>query len=311
VIVGRGSSPAPTLRPGIPSEAATIQAVWEASHAEDDPAGRPRGGWSVDAWATSSCALLLGDEIVGVAAVRAEPRAEIVESRIALEPAHRQPDLAKLLVDAAIDLARAAKARVLRIAVPDRADWAEPAVRGADFEPVRSVNHMLLAADVPLPELRVPAGVRIRAMQLEEEPHILKALNRNWADTWGFTPIRADMLAHDLEAQREGMLLGVDANDDRRILGTCHAVYDRADQNPDGHPRAWISNLTVDPDARGGGLGRAMLAAGLAFLRARGAASITLGVDADDPAPLRLYQSVGFQPISSIRIWDLGKGLYG
>jgi mycothiol synthase len=162
---------------------------------------------------------------------------------------------------------------------------------------------------VPVPELRAPAGVHIRPMLAGEEPRVLDALNRNWADTWGFTPIRSEMLEHDLDGQRAGMLLGVDAVDDGRILATCHAVFDETDRNPDGDPRAWISNLTVDPDARGRGLGRALLLAGLRFLRDRGAGSITLGVDADDPPPLRLYESVGFQPMSGLRMWD--KTLHG
>jgi mycothiol synthase len=305
VIVGRGSPPAPTLREVRPAEAATVQAVWEASHTVDDPAGRPRGGWSVEAWATSTSALVLGEELIGVAAIRAEsPQAEVVEGRLALDPAHRQPAFARVLVQAALELALAADGQTLRLVVPGGADWAEPAVREAGFQPVRSIYHMLLPAEVPVPALQVPPGVHIRAMHAGEESRVLEALNRAWEGTWSFQPIHADMLARDLEGQRDGMLLGVEADSPTRILATCHAVFDRTDQNPDGHPRAWISNLTVDPDARGRGLGRALLVAGMDFLRQRGAGSITLGVDAGDPAPLRLYESVGFQAISAIQAWD-------
>jgi mycothiol synthase len=310
VIARPGSSPAPTLRAAKSSEAATIQAIWEASHALDDPAGRPRGGWSVDVWATHACALALGEQLVGVAAVRADsPPADVVDGRIALDPAHRKPDLASLLVQGALDLARKIDGDVLRLFVPTRADWAQPAVAEGGFEPVRTVCHMLLAGDVAVPELDSPPGLAVRAMRDGEEPRVLEALNRNWADTWGFNPIGADMLAHDLEGQRAGMLLGVDSTDDSRILATCHAVFDPTDRNPDGRPRAWISNLTVDPDARSRGFGRALLLAGLNLLRQRGAGSITLGVDADDPAPVRLYESVGFKPVSSIQVWD--KHLHG
>jgi ribosomal protein S18 acetylase RimI-like enzyme len=47
-----------------------------------------------------------------------------------------------------------------------------------------------------------------------------------------------------------------------------------------------------------------MLSAGITLLRARGATSITLGVDANDPAPFRLYQSVGFEIATSQEAWD-------
>ena len=89
-----------------------------------------------------------------------------------------------------------------------------------------------------------------------------------------------------------------------RIIATCHAVYEPGEQNPDGNPRAWISNLTVGPEYRQRGIARMMLAAGIAHLRARGATSITLGVDAHDPAPFQLYRSVGFDISSSQEAWD-------
>src|SRR5262249_17274362 len=126
--------------------------------------------------------------------------------------------------------------------------------------------------------------------------------NRNWAGTWNFVSIPMDMLQEDLLGQREGMLLAVDDAD--RIAATCHAVFEPGEQNPDGQPRAWISNLTVDPAYRRHGIARAMLAAGIAHLRARGATSITLGVDANDPAPFRLYSSVGFEVATSQEAWD-------
>ena len=62
--------------------------------------------------------------------------------------------------------------------------------------------------------------------------------------------------------------------------------------------------LTVDPSSRKRGVARALLAAGIARLRACGASSGTLGVDANDPAPFHLYQSVGFQISTSQEAWD-------
>lgn len=296
----------PTLRSPLPTEAAAIRAVWEASHVADDPGGRPRGGWSVDPWATRLCVLTSGARIVGVAAIRAEPPpAEAVSARVALELAARTPASAEVLVQSTIDMACAADGALVRLFLPSRADWATTAARGAGFAPVRSIFHMLLPASVTYDERNaVPVGIRIRPMHEHEEPRVLAALNRNWAGTWDFVPIRPEMLAGDLHGQRAGMLVAVDAADDARILATCHAVFDPVDQNPDGEPRAWISNLTVDPEHRGRGLGRAMLLAGLTSLRARGAGSITLGVDAGNAQPLRLYQSVGFETVSSMDAWD-------
>jgi mycothiol synthase len=105
--------------------------------------------------------------------------------------------------------------------------------------------------------------------------------------------------------QRDGMLVAVDAADDGSIIGTSHAVFNPAANNPDGAPYAWISNLTTDPAWRGKGLGRTLLAAGLAHLRKRGGQSVALAVDGGNPAALNLYRSAGFETLSTVVIWEL------
>jgi ribosomal protein S18 acetylase RimI-like enzyme len=162
---------------------------------------------------------------------------------------------------------------------------------------------MHLPAETSMPVLAPVDGVTLRTMRDEEEPLVLEALNRAWTGTWNFVPITADMLAEDLNGQREGMLLAV--GDDGRILATCHGIYQANGRNPDGHPRAWISNLTVDPEMRNRGLARLMLVTAINQLRTRGARSVGLGVDSDNPAPYRLYESVGFQVLMRLLAWDL------
>ncbi|MDQ5853227.1 MAG: GNAT family N-acetyltransferase, partial [Chloroflexota bacterium] len=106
----------------------------------------------------------------------------------------------------------------------------------------------------------------------------------------------------DLAGQRQGMLVAVDEADPGHILGACHAMFDGGRRNADGQPYAWISNLTTDPAARGRGLGRALLTAGLHELHAQGAGSVALGVDGGAVVPLALYRSVGFATISAVAI---------
>jgi mycothiol synthase len=291
------------LRAAEPSETDVIQAVWESSYTEDDPASWSRGGWSVAAWATELRVLEVHQRVVGVVTVRAEPAPDgAMPARLALEVDARQPAHATLLVQGAVELIRAADGAFARLFVPSRAAWMQAAAREAGFEPVRRVAHMLLPADCPSPVGQLDPSLRLRAIHPDEDQAVLAALNRNWTGTWNFVEIPFEMLEEDLDRQREGMLLAVDSAE--RIVATCHAVYEPTERNPDGHPRAWISNLTVDPVYRQRGIARAMLAAGIAHLRERGARSITLGVDTYDPAPFRLYQSVGFQIATSQEAWD-------
>lgn len=293
------------LRAAQPNDAEAVQAVWEASLAHDDPGSWPRGGWSVDAWATHTQVLVAHNTVIGVAAVRAELDADsTVPMRVALAVDARKPKHARVLVDAALHIAQSVPgAARTRLWMPSRAEWATAAARGSGFVPVRRVAHMLLAAEAPTPEAAPVPQLSIRTIRAGEEADVLEALNHAWATTWAFVPITRDMLLSDLEGQREGMLLGF-MDSHPRIVGTCHAVYEPNEQNPDGQPRAWISNLTVAPEARRKGIARAMLVAGISHLRGRGAASVTLGVDAGDPAPLRLYESAGFTAISTVEAWD-------
>jgi ribosomal protein S18 acetylase RimI-like enzyme len=62
----------------------------------------------------------------------------------------------------------------------------------------------------------------------------------------------------------------------------------------DGH-RGWVYYLAVAPDRRRSGLGRVLMAAAEAWLRARGAPKIQLMVRADNEAALGFYEALGLE----------------
>jgi mycothiol synthase len=284
---------------------AEIQAVWSASQDCDEPAGRPHDGWwSISDWATASRLLVHDDAVIGFAAIEYQPGADAAEARLGLLPAQRRPGLAERLMHMAVDMAQQAGAPRLRLYIPTAATWASTAARAWEFHSIRAQHLMLRPAAAPsLPTVPV-AGTHIRPLRWGEDGALLAALNRAWATTWNVRPITATALAADLREQRAGMLVAVADADAARIAGTVHALFDPAQRNPDGNSYAWISNLTTDPAWRGRGLGRALLAAGLRHLYARGARSVALGVDGGNTAALQLYQSVGFTPISTVAIWE-------
>jgi ribosomal protein S18 acetylase RimI-like enzyme len=148
-------------------------------------------------------------------------------------------------------------------------------------------------------------GVDVSRLRPGEDSALLAALNRAWSGTWRFSPILPATLAGDLHDQRDGMLVATAAAAaDSRIVATAHAILDRDAHNLDGGPAAWISNLTTDPDWRGRGLGRLMLARGIGSLLDRGAESVTLGVDGGNDAAVGLYRSAGFEVVSTTDIWE-------
>jgi mycothiol synthase len=294
-----------SIVPPSTAELAALQAIWRASQDRDEPAGRPYDGWwSIPNWATAIRVLRYDSEIIGFAAVEYHPGADAAEARLGLLPEHRRPKLAERLIRSAIDLAQAAGAATLRLYAPEAAAWAIEAARVWRFRPLRA-QHLMLRP-IAAPTLSVPElpGMHIRQLRTGEDTALLAALNRAWAGTWNFRPIAAAALADDLQGQRAGMLVAVADADESHIIGTAHARFDRAHHNPDGNPYAWISNLTIDPAWRGRGLGRALLAAGLANLQERGARSVALQVDGGNDTALNLYRSVGFELISTVVILE-------
>ena len=282
-----------------------IQTIWSASQDVDDPASRPRDGWwSVVDWASTIRPLTMNGEVIGLAAVQVSNGDGVAEGRLALVAERRTRGAARALVNAALGIARSGGAERLRLVIPGQATWAGDAVREAGFETVRATHVMLRPASAgPMASPNVDS-VDVRPLRPGEDFALLAALNRAWAGTWGFSPIPPAALAGDLHGQRDGMLVATDAANDFRIVATVHAIFDRDARNLDGGPYAWISNLTTDPDWRGRGLGRLMLARGIGSLLNRGAESVMLGVDGGNDAAVGLYRSAGFEVLNTTDIWE-------
>ena len=282
-----------------------LQAVWSASQDIDDPTSRPRDRWwSITDWAGTIRPLTMNGEVIGLTAVDVSVGDDVAEGRLALVADRRTRSAAKALVNAALGIARSGGAERLRLVIPGQAAWAGDAVREAGFEIVRAMHVMLRPATAgPMASPDVE-NVDVRPLRPGEDSALLAALNRAWAGTWGFSPIPPAALAGDLRGQRDGMLVATDADDDSRIVATVHAIFDPDARNVDGGPHAWISNLTTDPDWRGRGLGRLMLARGIDSLLNRGAESVMLGVDGGNDAAVGLYRTAGFGVVGITDVWE-------
>ena len=69
----------------------------------------------------------------------------------------------------------------------------------------------------------------------------------------------------------------------------------------DGH-RGWVYYLAVAPDRRRAGLGRALMDAAEAWLRARGAPKLQLMVRAGNQEALGFYQALGLEPQEAVTL---------
>jgi ribosomal protein S18 acetylase RimI-like enzyme len=121
----------------------------------------------------------------------------------------------------------------------------------------------------------------IRPFADSDEPAVIAlwkraGLTRPWNDP-------AKDVARKRRVQRELFLVAVEAD---AIVGTVMAGYD-------GH-RGWLNYLAVDPTHRRRGIGRALMAAAEAGVRALGCPKLAVQIRTDNRDALAFYERLGF-----------------
>ncbi|MEU7616261.1 mycothiol synthase [Micromonospora rifamycinica] len=147
----------------------------------------------------------------------------------------------------------------------------------------------------PVPAPRLPAGVTLRSFRPGEDDAAWLALNaRAFAEhpeqgRWTIDDLRTRLAEPWFDPA--GFLLAVDPSDGRLLGFHWTKVHERPGSARIGE----VYVVGVDPAAHGGGLGRALTTAGLAYLRdRRGLDRVMLYVDESNTAAVSLYERLGF-----------------
>jgi mycothiol synthase len=178
----------------------------------------------------------------------------------------------------------------------------------AGFERARELRQLRRPLDSgELAEPRVAEGVTIRTFRVGQDEDAWTALNRKAfashpeQGTW----TRADLEVREREpwfdpagfflAERDGRLAGFHWT---KVHSAPSAAQDESGHGDGGErrkePIGEVYVVGVDPAEQGTGLGRALTLIGLHHLRDAGLTTVMLYVDADNPAAIRLYESLGF-----------------
>ena len=113
----------------------------------------------------------------------------------------------------------------------------------------------------------------------------------------GLHPSRSDTEGRLAEVSRRNPGLFLVAIAQGRLVGTVMGSWDGR--------RGWINRLAVDPAARGGGLGRALLALVETRLRARGCDKVNLLIEPDNDSVAAFYAECGYarDPLIFMEKW--------
>jgi ribosomal protein S18 acetylase RimI-like enzyme len=170
----------------------------------------------------------------------------------------------------------------------------------AGYVPVRHGYQMVRPTLDPLDDAPLPEGLEIRPVRDEHLRAIWEAADEAFSDAWGYRQgTERDFqlfLTDPLEAQRSLWRIAWDGD---QVAGQVRGFIN-ADENERFHQtRGWVENVSVRRPWRRRGLARALINATFEALRERGMTEAALGVDTENvTGALRLYESVGFRPVS-------------
>jgi mycothiol synthase len=209
-----------------------------------------------------------------------EPAGELV-----VHPGFRRRGLGSELVTALIE---AAGRRPLRVWAHGDLPPAAALAASMGFKRVRVLHQLRrdLSGPIPVPEL--PDGVTIRTFRTGEDEAAWLRLN---ALAFAHHPEQGAWTPRDLELREAepwfdpaGLFI---AERDGQMIG-----FHWTKVHPGGTGEVYV--LGVDPQAHGGGLGRALTAVGLRYLKDQQLNDVMLYVDDENKAALAMYEHLGF-----------------
>jgi mycothiol synthase len=163
---------------------------------------------------------------------------------------------------------------------------------------VRYFFKMARPLDQPIPAPQFPEGFTLTHTADEAGmARWIEAFNLSFIDHWNHHPATVEGHVHWLSSPKyrpEGDLVAL-APDGTTVAAFCLCWIDPEENARNARTEGWIDVLGTRRGYRQIGLGRAMLVAGMHYLKAQGVDTAVLGVDAENPTgALRLYESVGF-----------------
>jgi mycothiol synthase len=168
---------------------------------------------------------------------------------------------------------------------------AAAALAGATgFERFRALWQMRRSLSDPLPDAGFPQDIQLRTFRVgQDEDQWLHLNGRAFAKH----PEQGAWTRHDLELREaepwfdpDGFFIAA------RQPDGAMAGFHWTKIHPDSLGEVYV--VGIDPDAQGGGLGRALTLAGLQYLRKQGLSHVMLYVDEENTAAISMYSKLGF-----------------
>ena len=168
-------------------------------------------------------------------------------------------------------------------------------LESAGFEHARWFFDMVRPTLDDIPEVRLPEGLEIRAIDAGTARQMWDADVDAFQDHWGGFDRSEEHLQRWLQDPSTDLSLWVAVFDGDEIAAGVINAIDPHQNAALGVERGWLQSVFTRRAWRRRGLASALIAHSLGLLRSRGMTSAALGVDADNPSgALGLYEGLGF-----------------
>ncbi|MEA2623837.1 MAG: mycothiol synthase [Chloroflexota bacterium] len=164
------------------------------------------------------------------------------------------------------------------------------------YEPVRWFYSMVRPTLDDLPNAPLPPGLEIREVRPEHFRAIFDAETEAFRDHWGMgVPTDTDYERFVADAVAGEPVLWRVAWAGNEVAGMVRGFVNAEENARFDRKRGYVEHISVRRPWRRLGLARALIAATIPLLRARGMTEAALGVDTQNPSgALQLYESCGF-----------------
>ena len=207
---------------------------------------------------------------------------------------HQKKRVATRLCRHALQHAQKSGVKVAQINIPETNTVAKNLMSELDF---RFTRHFLeLKLDIyntRLPDAN-PGDLPIRTLQRGEEDQLAVLQNCCFAGSWGFSPNTTEDIVYRLNlsgCSPEDVIMAYKGD---RPIGYCWTRKILIGGPGPQETKGRIHMMGVDPEYRSQSIGKNLLLAGLKYLSRNNIGRVVLTVDKENPAALRLYESVGF-----------------
>jgi len=223
---------------------------------------------------------------------------ELAIGRVVLDysvgPSYRLEVIFGELLKYALKRSREAGSRVAHLSAPSVETATAEILSKLGFKQIHRFCEMRLnISDVTL-EAAVHHDWTYRYYRDDDEETLSDIQNRCFADTWGYNPNTVEDTVWQMQVRNncpEDVIL---ATDNGRVVGYCWTESECGLDSTTGGKKGRVYMLGVDSRARGKGLGKQLLLAGLLHLKNKGRELIDITVDSQNNIAITLYLSLGF-----------------